>query len=481
MILLTKFRIVVIDVKRSQGKITNISYKSLLWSSVIIFGVKLAGQYMDQSTCDLLFYTSMMFDVSSSSSLTQSTSPQPGMSLWELDCILLAHMNVSTIHQYMALHCCRDDPLSNDSSVRTDSVVLSQATVSTKHDEYGSSLSQLFQQLTSSSDRTSLESRINDCQITFHTTIPILIPHETIIHCSVIGRGDFTLFTNIRIIEIDTQGWSDQRIVMRSVPYRHIRASSVTTNTRSSSSTDGDTIGSTTTSSSEQEIQLYTGNLWSLQKFRLPYVDRDIMAISKWLAHAMLLWNDNTTASDDSQQRRLLEEFRGELNHQRTQLNDLSSKFTKSLNMKSVMTSVTDNCIEISDVSDMNRSLHNDRSILLENEQIERLFQRGRDYYIYTNLRLLYMDVQGIPVIGIHGGSNTGSTIVYTSLPWTYCTGYTIVTCNTTLDRDAELYLYYNIPGRQRMKQSILINSCNIYDIQAYVCTKILLAPPLLS
>jgi hypothetical protein len=51
-----------------------------------------------------------------------------------------------------------------------------------------------------------------------------------------------------------------------------------------------------------------------------------------------------------------------------------------------------------------------------------------------------------------------------------------VVTCNAALDRDAELYLYFSIPGRQRKKQSILVSSCDIYNMQLYISERVLVS-----
>ena len=425
MILFTPHRIVVLDIQRSQGKVTNVGYRSLLWTSVIVYGVKMAGQHMDQTTCDLLIYTPMMFDPAA------QAGSQPGMSLWELDCHLgsTGSSTLVTIQQYMAARVAH----------RSDRPPAKLGGI--KHDDYSTHLQQLFSQWKGMPNHDAVA---QECQKELTTSMPLLLDDESVVHCHLIGHGDMAVFTSQRIIEVDTQGWSDQRIVFRSVPYANIHGFCFTADT------------------AEPELQIYTGNLWSLQKLRISYcADGSIMAIAKFLSHTILLKEDPSVGSG-SPLLSVLETFRKEIQMPPASPGKPLATVTRSLNVKGLLTSVTDNSLEIKDVSEMSQTLRTDTPLLLENERIERLFQCGRDFFIYTNYRLLYWDVQGIGVT------------MYTSWPWKYCAGFSIVTANAALDRDAELYLYFKIPGRQRKKQSILVSSCDIYNMQLYICQKVL-------
>jgi Bacterial PH domain len=426
MIFFTPHRIVAVDIQRSQGKVVNVGYRSLLWSSVIVHGVKMAGRHMDQNTCDLLIYTPMMFDPAA------QAGSQPGMSLWDMDCHLRSFATAADsallvqIQQYMTLR----------GALRSNRPAAVHGSI--KHDEYSTQLQELFAKWKAMPDHAAIA---QDCQSALASVMPMLLDDEIVVHCHLVGRGDLAVFTNHRIVEVDTQGWSDQRIVFSSIHYANIRGFCFTTDT------------------AEPELQIYTGNLWSLQKFRISYcADDSIMAIAKFLASMIFLKKDSS-ASDIAS---IVETLRVEIQKPPAKTGDSLSNLTRSLNVKGLLTSVTDNSLEIKDISEMNSTLRSDVPLLLDNEQIERLFQCGRDFFIYTNYRLLYWDVQGIGVT------------MFTSWPWMYCAGYSVVTCNAALDRDAELYLYFSIPGRQRKKQSILVSSCDIYNMQQYTSQKVL-------
>jgi hypothetical protein len=478
-VIFTRIRILVIEVKYSQGVLSYIDYKSLLWSSIVVYGIKLAGSNMDDSSIELLLYTSMMYD--HQKDLKSNTTPNsvPGMSFWELDCTLSVHydthnhINVSALHKYMTLHCCRMNNYDPSNTASYKDVI---GNVSA-HVDYADGLSDLFTQLRKDhTNHANYDTIRNDCEKALLTNIPILLPQEQLVHYCLLGRGDYTVFTNLRTIEIDTQGWSDQRIVIRSIPYQHVRAVSITTTTGVNTNSDN----------ANNEIQYYTGNLWSLQKFRFRSIlDKDIYAISTFISSMILLTvNQPNQSIQATQMNDIVHYFHNSMRNQSVVDDAVVSssstskvKLSKIFNMKSIMTSVTDTLFEVKDVSELNDTLKT--TILIPNESIQRLFQCGRDYYIYTNYRCIIMDVQGISIgttTTTTAGNNSHQPVVYTSFPWRNVTGYTIVTCNATkLDRDAELYLYCTIPGRQRMKQSILVNSCDIYDIHMFVSSNMLL------
>ncbi len=69
--------------------------------------------------------------------------------------------------------------------------------------------------------------------------------------------------------------------------------------------------------------------------------------------------------------------------------------------------------------------------ILLPEEQVDLAFQVIRDFFVFTNKRLILVDVQGI----------TGSKVNYMSVPYKSIVRFSVETAGT-FDLDAELNLW---------------------------------------
>lgn len=100
--------------------------------------------------------------------------------------------------------------------------------------------------------------------------------------------------------------------------------------------------------------------------------------------------------------------------------------------------------------------------LLIENEQIELGFMLFRDVFMFTNLRLILIDVQGL----------TGSKVEYKSMPYKNISRFSLESAGT-LDLDAELKIWIsseNIPSvSKKFNKSI-----NIYNVQRYLASKVM-------
>ncbi|TMM28665.1 PH domain-containing protein [Polaribacter aestuariivivens] len=100
--------------------------------------------------------------------------------------------------------------------------------------------------------------------------------------------------------------------------------------------------------------------------------------------------------------------------------------------------------------------------LLIEGEDIELGFKLFRDIFMFTNKRLILVDIQGL----------TGSKIEYKSLPYKSISRFSLETSGT-FDLDAELKIWIsseNIPSvSKKFNKSI-----NIYEVQKYLASKIL-------
>jgi hypothetical protein len=83
------------------------------------------------------------------------------------------------------------------------------------------------------------------------------------------------------------------------------------------------------------------------------------------------------------------------------------------------------------DTKEIDRELHTSTQILLDDEKVLMAFKAGRDVTIFTNLRIMTIDVQGL----------FGVKIEYTSIPYKSIRAWSVETAGMW-DRDTELNLY---------------------------------------
>lgn len=96
--------------------------------------------------------------------------------------------------------------------------------------------------------------------------------------------------------------------------------------------------------------------------------------------------------------------------------------------------------------------------LLVENEAIEVGFHVFRDTFIFTNYRLILVDVQGM----------TGKKIEYLSIPYSKITQFSIETVGH-FDSDAELKIWIGsnpMPLEKKFNKNV-----DIYDVQKVLAT----------
>ena len=100
--------------------------------------------------------------------------------------------------------------------------------------------------------------------------------------------------------------------------------------------------------------------------------------------------------------------------------------------------------------------------LLTDNEQVEMGFKLIRDTFIFTNKRLILVDVQGI----------TGSKTEYKSIAYKSITRFSIETAGT-FDLDAELKIWVS----SELQPSIVkqfTKSVNVYEVQKVLAHHVL-------
>jgi len=100
--------------------------------------------------------------------------------------------------------------------------------------------------------------------------------------------------------------------------------------------------------------------------------------------------------------------------------------------------------------------------LLIENETIELGFKLLRDTFMFTNKRLILIDVQGI----------TGSKIEYKSMPYKSISRFSLETSGT-FDLDAELKIWISSENTPSVSKKFN-KSIDVYEVQKYLAEKVM-------
>ena len=98
--------------------------------------------------------------------------------------------------------------------------------------------------------------------------------------------------------------------------------------------------------------------------------------------------------------------------------------------------------------------------LLVENEIIELGFKLVRDTFIFTNRRLILIDVQGL----------TGSKVEYKSLPYKSISRFSLETSGT-FDLDAELKIWISSEDTPSVSKNFN-KSIDVYEVQKFLADK---------
>lgn len=102
------------------------------------------------------------------------------------------------------------------------------------------------------------------------------------------------------------------------------------------------------------------------------------------------------------------------------------------------------------------------KQLLIENEVVELGFKLFRDVFMFTNKRLVLVDIQGI----------TGSKIEYQSMPYKSISRFSLETSGT-FDLDAELKIWISSENTPSVSKKFN-KSINIYEVQRYLAEKVM-------
>lgn len=99
--------------------------------------------------------------------------------------------------------------------------------------------------------------------------------------------------------------------------------------------------------------------------------------------------------------------------------------------------------------------------ILAPGEQVEHAYQLIRDYFVFTNKRLVLVDKQGL----------TGSKVEYHSIPYRSITHFSVETAGH-FDLEAELKIW--ISGMPTPVQKQFNKRLSIYEVQSVLASYVL-------
>ncbi|CAB9514297.1 Pfam:DUF1696 [Seminavis robusta] len=407
--LFTTKRCLKIDTKGWSGK--KVEYSTLPWKSVVAFAAETAGQTLDNDS-EIRLWTEMKFK-------GVGDDKEPYMAMWDLD-FNKDLVDIIAVKQYISKRCLHaHDALQ-------DLVPLHPNISNTSDSEKG------FDKFMSKMGDDQRAIDPTELNAILHTEIPVLLDNENIVLAFKVGR-DATLFTNLRVMIMDVQGWSGKKVEYKSIPYKSIRGFSA----ESAGSWDRDS-----------EIKLYTRNLWDLQKLSLDFRKGkvDIVMLQKFLSSILLGTKEDAARYFETS-------------------GSFGSLEPKAPDMDSFTSWLTSNSVEI-DADIVSHQLHSDPSILLDDERVERAYKCGRDMFVYTTLRLLRVDVQGL----------SGNKVQYKSIPMKWVHSFEVETAGH-LDNDAEVYIQTSIPGMQRVQQDILVKAGDVMQMHMYLTNKLLFPP----
>lgn len=100
--------------------------------------------------------------------------------------------------------------------------------------------------------------------------------------------------------------------------------------------------------------------------------------------------------------------------------------------------------------------------LLIDNEEIELGFKLLRDTFVFTNKRLILIDVQGL----------TGSKVEYKSMPYKSISRFSLETSGT-FDLDAELKIWISSENTPSVSKKFN-KSIDVYEVQKYLAEKIM-------
>jgi len=372
---LTDKRVFLVDVKGIFGK--KIEFLTIPWGSIHAYSVQTAGAFFDRDT-EMFLYTNIV----------------------EKEVIIQEFRNgKADLFAIQKVLC--NLILGDDTEVMPD-VDLREG----KEDEKGNWFLR--------GDQRPLDAVEMD-QL-YHSDPPILQGCERV-EFAFMGRRNMTMFTTKRLIMIDPKGLTGKQIEYLSVPWENIVAFGVCT---AGKYLDWDT-----------EVWFHTE--MAFHPGRAPCNDNPGKPATPYVSFFEISFNKNLVDLFQLKHylsKRILLLHKMELGAP-IPMDALTNEFDRpEAGIERIWQWLGGDQREI-DPAELDSQLHTNTHILLDEEKVLMAFKAGRDVSIFTNLRVMILDVQGL----------SGKKIEYTSIPYKSIRGFAVESAGVW-DRDSELHLY---------------------------------------
>ena len=245
------------------------------------------------------------------------------------------------------------------------------------------------------------------------------------------GKGrDSEYFTTHRVLIEDGKGFGNKRKNYLSIPYSDILCFSVQT-------AGGFCDGSS-------ELFLFTKTTTSETKIKFKATSVNVFDIYQYL-NTKISWSQHKGTPD------VVDVAIPNMD----QIESSAGKFFDWMG---------DNAKQI-DSKEVESKLKVQYPILMENEVVELAFRSGRDTTLFTDKRMIVIDVKGW----------SGKQIEFLTLLYDAINGFSLETAGGFLDRDTELTIYTNMLNKHyKFQQDFRKNHANLWAIQKHLCNNVL-------
>jgi len=375
--ILTTNRFIKVDVKGFSG--SKIEFLSIRWDCIRAFSIETAGSFIDRD-CDMRLFTNMGYD------LTRI----------EMD------LKKDTVDVYAVQKFFSDKLLGSG-----DEKVLNPESTDARGIFESSPVDNFFSWL--GDDNKALDPKEMDHQ--YHTDPPLLQFTE-VVEMAFKARRDIILFTNKRLVIVDLKGWSGKKVEYVTIPWKTVQSFGVCS------------AGSFMDKDSEAFIWTDINDVIFPPKLneddpppppipRMTFLEFDfkksavdLMSVQRYLSERCI--------RVDNKELFPVAEFAG----------------SSSSSFESFMSWLGNDHQEICPVK-INELLSTKAPVIVKGENVIRAFQAGRDMTVFTNKRILTINVKGF----------SGKKIEWRSIPYTTIRAFSAESAGS-FDLDSQIKLY---------------------------------------
>jgi len=409
----TTKRLLLVDLKGWSGK--KVKYVSIPWTTVQCFGVRSAGSWVDKDS-EMMVWT----DINDVQKLGDNP-PEPRNAYIEID-FRKDKVDLMAIQRYLSARCLRVA----GGGLLPSSVPVPAEVMQTSPPGAVEAFLNWVGDDARAVDASEVDQKL-------HGESRVLQDDEHAVMAFKSGR-DMAVLTTKRALLIDVQGFTGKKVEWVSVPYTSLRAFSV----ESAGTWDRDA-----------EFKLFCKTYWaggapgSVIRQDLRKGRADVIAIQAFLAAQVIGADDGSSTAVPRAP---------------------AEEACSPAGIEGFLAWLGDDAHEIS-AEAASKALHESPPILQADEGVDLAFKVGRDMFVFTTKRVLFVDVQGW----------TGKKVEYMSYPLKYCCGYAARSAGMMgFLGEAFCSVYTDVPGASKIKQDLTKSKTNIWTIQSMLAKKLL-------